>query len=131
MTYPITTPERDALEAEVIDIVRKLSPDELRVFKFMGLRMVDIGHGKYGALDLDADRRAWTDEIAQETSDRLFYEQCRDIAKAQRRRERIECFRHDTAFNAVDASLSEFASAAEPAKASELSDEEKIFWEAL
>jgi hypothetical protein len=88
--YPITTTERDGLEAEVIDIARQLSPDELRVFKFMGRRMIDIGHRKYGPLDLDADRRSWLDEIAQERSDALFYEQCRDIAKAQRSREQDE-----------------------------------------
>lgn len=105
--YPISTPERDSLEGEVVDIAKQLSPDELRVFKFMGLRMLRIGHEKYGPLDLDADRRSWTDEIAQEASDKLFYQECREIATAQRRRERLECFKRDEEWARVDVGLAE------------------------
>lgn len=94
MTYPIQTPERAELEAQAIDIMRRLSPDELRVHIFMGRRMVDIGHGKYGPLDLTNDGRSWLDEQAQEASDLCFYQQCATIAKAQRRRERVAAFKN-------------------------------------
>lgn len=93
MTFPINTQERIDLETEVINIARQLSPDELRVLKFMGRRMVDIGHGKYGPLDLTNDGRSWLDEQAQEASDLCFYQQCATIAKAQRRRERVAAFK--------------------------------------
>jgi hypothetical protein len=83
----------DHLRGEVLAIIDQLSPDELRVFRFMGRRMIDIGHVKYGALDLSLDRRSWTTEIAEEASDKLFYEQCRDIAKADARAERVNRFR--------------------------------------
>ena len=86
------------LRSEVLAIVADLSHDELRVFRFMGRRMLDIGHQKYGPLNLSGDPRTWSKEIAQETSDRLFYEQCREIAFEDRRAERVACFRHDEAF---------------------------------
>lgn len=94
MTFPINTQERIDLETEVINIARQLSPDELRVLKFMGRRMIDIGHGKYGPLDLTNDGRSWLDEQAQEASDLCFYQQCATIAKAQRRRERVAAFKN-------------------------------------
>lgn len=105
--YPISTPERDSLESEVIDIAKQLSPDELRVFKFMGLRMLRIGHTKYGPLDLDADRRSWTAEMAEEIADYRFYSECREIAQAQRKKERLACFIADEQFAKVDAGLDE------------------------
>lgn len=105
--YPIKTPERDALEAEVVAIAAQLSPDELRVLRFQGKRMIRIGHEKYGPLDLDADRRSWQEEIAQEASDKLFYEACRDIAKADRRSERLRCFKADEDYALLTLSLDE------------------------
>lgn len=105
--YPISTPERDSLESEVVDIAKQLSPDELRVLRFQGRRMIRIGHEKYGPLDLDADRRSWNEEIAQEASDKLFYEACRDIARADRRAERVRCFKADEEFKRVDICLDE------------------------
>lgn len=99
------------IKAEVLSIVEQLSPDELRVFRFMGRRMIDIGHVKYGALDLAVMRRLWRKEMAQETADRLFYEQCYEIAQEDARADRVRCFAADEAFRNVDAALTAFASA--------------------
>lgn len=97
---------RSALLAEVINIAEQLSTDELRVFRFQGQRMIRIGHGKYGPLDLNVDRREWSKEIAEEASDKLFYEACRDIAKADRLAERRHCERHDQAYARVKDAIS-------------------------
>jgi hypothetical protein len=114
MTYPISTPERDALEAEVVDIARQLSPDELRVVRFIASRMIRIGHGKYGPLDLSGDRRSWRRERSEETSDRVFYDSCVELAEESRRLERIACFRHDEAFNRVDEAMKPLVEEVQP-----------------
>ena len=93
--YPIKTPQRDALEAEVVAIAAQLSPDELRVLRFISRRMIRIGHGKYGPLDLDADRRRWSKEKAEEQADFVFYSGCQDIAAEDRKAERLKCFKAD------------------------------------
>lgn len=103
--FPIPSPERDALEAEVIDIVKQLSRDELRVFRFMGQRMIRIGHGKYGPLDLEADRRSWKKERAEERSDWAFYDSCSEIAAEDARQERVRCFKADEAFARAEAAM--------------------------
>lgn len=100
----------DSLKSEVLSIVDQLSHDELRVFRFMGRRMLDIGHVKYGALDLSTHDRRWTKEQAQETSDRLFYEQCHELAKEDARAARLHCFKHDLAYNRVAPALQDFVS---------------------
>lgn len=38
--YPISTPERDSLESDVIDIVKQLSPDDLDVLRILGQRHI-------------------------------------------------------------------------------------------
>lgn len=102
----------DSLKSEVLSIVDQLSHDELRVFRFMGRRMLDIGHVKYGALDLSTHDRRWTKEQAQETSDRLFYEQCHELAKEDARAARLHCFKHDLAYAKVDTELDHLCAAA-------------------
>ncbi len=81
-----------ALKSEVLAILEQLSHDELRVFRFMGRRMIDIGHAKYGALDLSSMPRIWSKEMAQETADRRFYAECEEIAREDRRQERVQDF---------------------------------------
>ena len=97
------------LKDEVLSIVDQLSHDELRVFRFMGRRMIDIGHVKYGPLNLAKHDRIWSREMAQESADRLFYAQCQEIAKEDKRAENVNKFRLADAVS--ESMLSEFASA--------------------
>ena len=95
----------DQLRDEVRAIVDKLSHDELRVFRFNGRRVIDIGHAKYGPLDLSNDRRDWKRERAEETADGVFfYDSLVQIAEADREQERLErrlAERHDAAYAQV------------------------------
>ena len=85
MTYPLSSDDRAELLAEYRELGEQLSPDELRVLIHQARRMIRIGHGKYGPLDLSTERRDWSAEMASESSDRLFYEACREVAAEARR----------------------------------------------
>lgn len=77
------------LRTEVHAIVDRLSHDELRVLRFTGRRMIDIGHAKYGPLDIANDRRDWLKEYAEEVSDgEFFYRPLIALALADREQER-------------------------------------------
>jgi hypothetical protein len=100
-----------SIKDEVVSIVEQLSRDELRVFRYIGQRMLRLGRNKYGALDLANESRTWTREMAEEQSDRLFYDGCREVATEDRKAERLECFKHDRAYGSVDAALTSFVQA--------------------
>jgi hypothetical protein len=95
----------ETLRAEVHAIVDRLGHSELRVWRFNGRRIIDIGHAKYGPLDLYVDRRDWLREYAEELSDgEQFYRPLVFIALADReqeQRERRQCQRHDDAYARV------------------------------
>jgi hypothetical protein len=73
-----------SLEQEFLSFTTRLTDDELRVLIHQARRMVRIGHAKYGGLDLSKEKRDWTAEMAAESSDRLFYDACREVAQAMR-----------------------------------------------
>ena len=105
MTFPIQSKERSELEAEVIEMVKRLSRDELRCIRYWGNRMIRIGHSKYGPLDIENDDRRWVTERTEETADREFYGALIELAKEDRRKERLRCFVHDEAYARVSEAM--------------------------
>jgi hypothetical protein len=83
---------RSDLELEFVSFAPQLSDDELRVLLVQARRMTRIGRGKYGPLDLTREKRDWNAEKAAEQADRLFYDSCSEVARAERKRERISAF---------------------------------------
>lgn len=64
------------------------SPDELRVMAQV-MAGIEAGRERYGALDIDTDGRDLDDEMQQEMRDALFYMAAHEVAKRQRKIERI------------------------------------------
>ena len=79
------------LFGRVVDLLAGMSHDELRVFHCIASR-VHKGREVYGPLDLSSDSRNWRGEAADERADLVWYDCCDEVAREDRRRERLECF---------------------------------------
>lgn len=93
---PNSNPESDSTRREAI--VRcvaarlpSLSVDELRVLDVITTRMIGVGRGTYGPLDLARETRDWKAEQAAEYADAIFYGACHEVAANDARLERLRC----------------------------------------
>ena len=76
--------------SQLSDIIARLSApdrsdDELAVIDYV-LSGLEYGAKLYGPLDLDADKRNWRRERAQECRDQVIYDACENIARYRRER---------------------------------------------
>lgn len=59
---------------ELAELIADAGPDERRVALFILRRLVGLGQGTYGRVELATDRRDFREERAQEMADLLVYD---------------------------------------------------------
>lgn len=58
---------------ELIGLIKRAGPDEVRVLRFIADRIVGLGQSTYGPVDLQSDPRDGYQELSEELADALFY----------------------------------------------------------
>jgi hypothetical protein len=67
------------VDAELLDVVDELGPDERRVLLALARRLL-AGQKPYGRLDVATDQRDWREERAEELADALIYGAIAEVA---------------------------------------------------
>ncbi len=94
-----------AIEQSLITDIPKLNADEQESVRFFIDRILVQGRASYAPWVASLDARDIDMEIAEELADAVIYTAMRAVKRAQAKRRRVEAFRHDEAYRAVDEAM--------------------------
>jgi NTP pyrophosphatase (non-canonical NTP hydrolase) len=94
-----------AIEQSLIADIPRLTADEQSALRFVLDRIIVQGRASYAPWQAGLDMRDMEKEIGDELADAIVYTGMRAVMRAVAKRRRIEAFRHDEAFRAVDEAM--------------------------
>lgn len=98
------------LEQSLLADIPRLTTDEQSALRFVVDRILVQGRASYAPWQAASDGRNIDKEIADECADAIVYTGMRAVMRAQRKAERLRCFKADEDFARTDAALADFVS---------------------